>query len=127
MTLLSSDRHFTWRNLITCYLITLGQLAFGYPASIISTTLGSPAFLEYMQLVDPETGVASQRENAIIGTTNGLFQAGAFVNTFITCYALEKLGRKNTIYYNAVVGLLGGAMLTGAQNIGTFLAGKSNC
>ena len=77
----------------------------------------------YMGLIN-EQGEATQSQETITGTTSGLFQAGAVVNTFITCYLLEKIGRKNTVYYNAVVGLLGGALLCGSRNIGMFLAGR---
>jgi hypothetical protein len=51
MALNTGERHFNWRNFIITYFISYGQLAFGYPASIISTTLGSPYFQEYMGLV----------------------------------------------------------------------------
>lgn len=119
----TTERHFNWSNFFVTYFISYGQLAFGYPSSIISTTLGSPDFLRYMNLINA-SGEATQSQETITGTTNGLYQAGAFVNTFITCYALEKIGRKNTVYYNAVVGLLGGALLAGSRNIGMFLAGR---
>lgn len=124
MGALGSQSHFNWRNFFITYLISYGQIAFGYPASIISTTLGNPNFQVYMGLVDPKTGEATDRQNSITGATNGVFQAGAFINTFITCWALEKLGRKKSLYYNALVGLLGGALLAGSKNIGMFLAGR---
>jgi MFS family permease len=75
-----------------------------------------------MSLIGPN-GQANNRQNTVTGTTNGLFQAGAFVNTFITCYVLDKLGRKNTVYYNSILGLLNGTLLCGARNVGMFLAG----
>lgn len=115
--LTNGQRHFNWRNFWTTYFITYGQLAFGYPASVISLVLGNPAFQEYMGLVGPD-GTATSEQNNIAGSTNGVFQAGAFVNVWITAYVLEKFGRKNSIYYNAVVGLLGGALTTGAPNVG---------
>lgn len=80
--------------------------------------------LTYHRGLINDNGDATQSQETIVGTTSGLYQAGAFVNTFITCYALEKIGRKNTVYYNAVLGLLGGGLLAGSRNIGMFLAGR---
>lgn len=39
---------FSWYNFWISALLSLGQLAFGYPASIIGSTLGEPPFLVYM-------------------------------------------------------------------------------
>lgn len=47
------ERHFNWRNFWVTYFLSYGQLAFGFPASIISTTLGSPLFQEYFGLDGP--------------------------------------------------------------------------
>lgn len=46
------------RNFFVTYFISYGQLAFGYPSSIISTTLGSPDFLRYM-FVPPTISIHS--------------------------------------------------------------------
>jgi len=62
-----------WRNFWVCFSISLGQLAFGYPASIIGTTLGQPAFLLYMGLITPE-GELGNNANNLIGATSGVFQ-----------------------------------------------------
>jgi len=62
-----------WRNFWVCFSISLGQLAFGYPSSIIGTTLGQPAFLLYMGLVTPE-GTLGKNANNLIGATSGVFQ-----------------------------------------------------
>lgn len=51
MALNTGERRFNWCVFLITYFISWGQNAFGYPASIISTTLGSPQFQEYMGLV----------------------------------------------------------------------------
>jgi hypothetical protein len=61
-----------WRNFWVCFSISLGQIAFGYPSSIIGTTLGQPSFLEYMGLVTAK-GLA-KNANGLIGATSGVFQ-----------------------------------------------------
>lgn len=68
-----SKRSFMTLNFWICFAISLGQIAFGYPASIIATTLGQPAFLLYMKLVK-EDGSMGENANALIGATSGVFQ-----------------------------------------------------
>ena len=77
----------------------------------------------YMGLENAQ-GQATQSQETIEGTTSDVFQAGASVNPFITCYVLERFGRKNSVFYNAFLGLLGGALLCGSRNISMFLAGR---
>lgn len=72
-----SKRSFMTLNFWICFAISLGQIAFGYPASIIATTLGQPAFLLYMGLVK-EDGSMEGDANALIGATSGVFQVRLF-------------------------------------------------
>jgi hypothetical protein len=51
----------------------MGQLAFGYPASIIGVTLGQPAFLLYMGILTPEGKPASNATD-LEGAMSGVFQ-----------------------------------------------------
>lgn len=44
----------------------MGQVAFGYPSSIIGVTLAQPAFLLYMKLITPE-GLLTANANGLIG------------------------------------------------------------
>jgi len=69
-----SKRHFNGYNFFICWLVSLGQIAFGYPASIIGTTLAQPSFLVYMKLVDPATGELAKNADQLIGATSGVFQ-----------------------------------------------------
>lgn len=66
-------RYWTWRTLLICTLISTGQIGFGYPASIISTTLGQPSFLKYMNLVTPE-GELKPGADGLTGAMSGVFQ-----------------------------------------------------
>ena len=95
-----------------------------YPASVISVTLGQPSFLAYMGLLDPTTGTVTGNLLNVAGATSGVFQAGAAVGVIVTAIVLDRLGRKNSVYVNAVIGLIGGALIVGAQNISMFLAGR---
>jgi hypothetical protein len=113
----------------------MGQVAFGYPSSIIGTTLGQPAFLEYMGLVTA-TGL-SKNANGLIGATSGVFQvchmpykcsrlmilqAGAFFETLLRSFVMDNWGRRGGVVYCASLSILGGVLLCASQNIGMFIA-----
>jgi hypothetical protein len=74
----SKKSQFNGYNFLICWLVSLGQIAFGYPASIIGTTLGEPPFLIYMGLVNPLTGKETKNAAALIGAMNGVFQVYYF-------------------------------------------------
>lgn len=76
------SRQFTWYNFRICLLVSLGQLAFGYPASIIGTTLGQPSFLLYMRLVDPETFLPTNNASQLEGAMSAVFFVRPLFNPF---------------------------------------------
>jgi hypothetical protein len=63
----------TWKQFFICFIICLGQVAFGYPASVIGVTLAKVPFLTYMNVVDDE-GQFTSHGNALIGAMSGVFQ-----------------------------------------------------
>lgn len=69
----SKRSQFNAYNFLVCFLVSLGQIAFGHPASIIGTTLGEPPFHVYMGLVDAQ-GMPTANSESLIGTMNGIFQ-----------------------------------------------------
>lgn len=129
-----------WRNFWVCFSISLGQIAFGYPSSIIGTTLGQPTFLEYMGLVTPK-GLA-KNANGLTGATSGVFQvsqtpqwvhrsssliscqAGAFFGILLGSFVMDKWGRKGGVIYCASLSIFGGALECASQNIGMFIASR---
>lgn len=62
----------TRNGFITCFLISLSTIGFGYPSVIVASTLAKPAFLKYMGLGD-ENGIFDGKEG-MAGTITGLFQ-----------------------------------------------------
>lgn len=119
-----AKRHFNGYNFFICWLVSCGQIAFGYPASIIGTTLAQPPFLIYMNLIDPATGELTPNADQLIGAASGIFQAGAFVNVFVAGWVSDKWGRKAGFIWCSILSLLGGAMLCGSRNIAMFLVGR---
>ena len=117
-------RHFNVWNFFICYLVSLGQIAFGYPASIIGTTLGEPSFLIYMKLLNPVTGELSSNSDQLIGAMSGVFQAGAAINVFAANWVADRWGRKAGFMYCSVLSLLGGALLCGSTNVAMFIVAR---
>lgn len=76
------SRQFTWYNFRICLLVSLGQLGFGYPASIIGTTMGQPSFLLYMRLVDPETFLPTHNASQLQGAMSAVFFVCPLFNPF---------------------------------------------
>jgi hypothetical protein len=72
-TAFAGSKQFTYYNFWICLLVSLGQLGFGYPASIISTTLGQPSFLSYMGLVDPKTFLPTANASRLEGSMSAVF------------------------------------------------------
>jgi hypothetical protein len=67
-----TPQQWSWYNFLVAFLVSLGQVAFAYPASVISVTLASPAFLIYMGLLDPAAGTLHSNANGIIGAMSGV-------------------------------------------------------
>ncbi|CAG9967348.1 unnamed protein product [Clonostachys byssicola] len=114
---------FNFRNFLLCWAVSLGQLGFGYPSSIIGPVLGEPSFLQAMSLVD-SSGIPSAKQNQIIGAINGVFQAGGCIGILMTSWILDKYGRKISSIYCALLGLIGGSILCGSVNVTMFIIGR---
>ena len=118
------DKQWNWHNFAICLAVGfIGQLAFGYPSSIIGVTLAQPAFLEYMgllTLVDGKPALGAHADS-LIGATSGVFQAGAFFGVMIGSWVMDKYGRKAGVVYCATLSIVGGVCLCGAQNIAMFI------
>lgn len=121
-------RHWNHWNFFICWLVSLGQVAFGYPASIIGTTLGEPSFLIYMGLLDvtKTPPQLSSNANELIGATSGVFQAGAAINVILAGYVADRWGRKAGVLYCALLSVFGGALLVGSVNINMFVSSTNN-
>ncbi len=112
-------RTYTLYNLRIILVLTLGSLTFGYGFSVISNTIGQPGFISYFNL-----GNNSDYDNAITGTINGLYCAGALFGALHVGWMCEARGRKETMYLACVVNVVGGALETGSVNMAMFLVSR---
>jgi len=121
---MEGNRQFNWYNFWVCFLVSLGQIAFGYPSSVIASTLGLPVFHVYMGLVDPATGTPTHNSENIIGAMNGVFQAGAFFGVMIGSWVMDKYGRKMGMAYCSFFSIFGGALICGSRNAAMFIVAR---
>ena len=112
-------RTYTLYNLRIILVLTLGSLTFGYGFSVISNTIGQPGFISYFNLAN-----RSSYTNAITGTINGLYCAGALFGALHVGWMCEARGRKETMYLASAVNVVGGALETGSVNMAMFLVSR---
>ncbi|KIW83322.1 hypothetical protein Z517_02567 [Fonsecaea pedrosoi CBS 271.37] len=112
-------RTYTFYNLRIILVLTLGSLTFGYGFSVISNTIGQPGFIQYFNLK-----ANSDYTNAITGTINGLYCAGALFGALHVGWMCEARGRKETMYLGSAVNVVGGALETGSVNMAMFLVSR---
>jgi MFS family permease len=112
-------RTYTWYNLRIILVLTLGSLTFGYGFSVISNTIGQPGFIQKFNLK-----ANSDYTNAITGTINGLYCAGALFGALHVGWMCEARGRKETMYLASAVNVVGGALETGSVDIAMFLVSR---
>ena len=112
-------RTYTIYNLRIILVLTLGSLTFGYGYSVISNTLGQPGFISYFNL-----GENAAHANAITGTINGLYCAGALFGALNVGWMAEAKGRKLTMYVLTIVNIIGGTLETASVNMAMFLVAR---
>ncbi|KAI6778317.1 sugar transporter [Emericellopsis cladophorae] len=91
---------------------------------IAFVALGGTTYGQYFNLpAAGEDGYASITTPAI-ATANGLFSAGGAVASLIVMWASDYFGRVRSIQIACVLGVLGGALQSTAQNLDMFQAGR---
>ncbi|KAG1718999.1 general substrate transporter [Suillus lakei] len=103
--------HYSWYNIRTILILTLGSLTYGYANSVLTYTLGQPGFLAYFNLAEN-----SAYSNAIIGTINGIFSAGGVCGAFAAGWMCDRYGRQMTMKTASVFSILAGILLAGSVN-----------
>lgn len=78
----------------------------------------------YMDLLDPTTGTMKKGADGIIGSFNGVFQAGAFFGIIIVSGVMDRWGRKAGVIFCSFWSILGGAILCSSQHYGMFIAAR---
>lgn len=119
----TSGKEWNWKNFWICFGLACGQLAFGYPASIIGVTLAQPSFLIYMKLLDvtAEPPRLVPDADSLIGAMSGVFQAGAFLGVIIGSFIMDRYGRKAGTIFCSICSIIGGIGLVASVNSTMFI------
>lgn len=112
----SEKRQFRWINIVHILIMGLGSIAYGYSASVISTTLVQPGWITSMGL--------AHRSDAtdLIGLTGSMYQVGGLIGTFTMSFFSDRYGRRIGIAVPTVVNIVCAALLAGSVNIEMFIA-----
>ncbi len=93
-----------------------GSLFAGYFLAVIVSTLGQPTWYSSLHLEADTTAPDYSHTTTIIGAANGVFFAGGILGLFLAGWLGDRLGRVSGFRVAATVGIVGGAIQTGAMN-----------
>jgi MFS family permease len=93
---------------------SFGSLFVGYTLAVIIATLGQPSWYSSLHLNPDPTSPDYSWTNTVISCANGLFFAGGFFGALFTGAISAKIGRIGVFQIGAVIGIVGGAIQTGA-------------
>lgn len=94
--------------------VSLGVFLFGYDQGVMSGIITGPYFRDYF----------NQPGSAEIGTMVAILEIGAFIASLSVGRIGDVLGRRKTIFYGAVVFVLGGACQTFATGMPMMMVGR---
>ncbi|KIW88139.1 uncharacterized protein Z519_11250 [Cladophialophora bantiana CBS 173.52] len=111
--------HFSWRNFLMCFLVSIGVIGFGYPSAMVAPMLAKTSFLEFTGLGD-EKGIHKSK-TSLVGALGGIFQAGAVFGVILSTQITDRYGRKAAMLYCIFWSIVGGVGITAAPNLATIL------
>ena len=94
--------------------VSLGVFLFGYDQGVMSGIITGPYFRDYFH----------QPSSAEIGTMVAILEVGAFVSSLSVGRIGDLLGRRRTIFYGAVIFVVGGACQTFATGMPMMMLGR---
>ncbi|KAH0830952.1 Sugar transporter family protein [Fonsecaea pedrosoi] len=108
------QRHYKTSTIFLVCGVSWGAAAYGYSASVISTTIAQPTFLKYMGLDGPNS-------TQLLGAANALFFVGGVFGSCMVAAFADKYGRKAVIGGGAAVVLVSTALLAASVHIAMFI------
>ncbi|KAK5311755.1 hypothetical protein LTR93_011615 [Exophiala xenobiotica] len=113
--LVEKHRHYKTSTIFMVCGVSWGSAAYGYSASVISTTIGQPTFLKYMGLDD------ATNSTQLLGASNALFFVGGVIGSFMVALFADRYGRKAVIAGGAAVTLVSTSLLAASVHIAMFI------
>lgn len=100
-------------------------MSYGYDFSIITFTIGQPAWYEkFGMTTNPSQHALYTYSNNIIGALLGLFSAGAIFGAVFVGWMCDVHGRKKSLILAAIINIVGGALQTGSVHIAMFAVAR---
>ncbi|KAI8068553.1 general substrate transporter [Gongronella butleri] len=101
-------------NFACASFAAIGSFLFGYDSGVIGGIIVEEQFIKYFDNPSAE----------IQGAIVALFQAGCFFGAISAMWFASTLGRKRSIQVGSALATVGGALQTGAINVGMFIGGR---
>lgn len=98
----------------TSVFVSLGVFLFGYDQGVMSGILTGPAFKDYFD--DPT--------RAELGTMVAILEIGALISSLMVGTVGDKIGRRRTILYGAMIFVVGGLLQSFAVSMGMMILGR---
>jgi MFS family permease len=86
----------------------------GFDTGLTTSIIAYPEFIEYFNF-NPTT----------LGALGSAYYAGQVVGCISNAFLPDHFGRLNTVRIACIIGVLGGAMQTGANSLALLLAGRA--
>ncbi|KAK5325287.1 hypothetical protein LTR70_002452, partial [Exophiala xenobiotica] len=102
-----------WYQFLVSVFASLGSFLFGYDLGVIAEVVAANTFTAKFNLSDVDTGLVVS-----------MFTTGAFFGAMFGGPSGDYLGRRMTIVVGGVIFILGGALQTGAENVGYLWSGR---
>ncbi|CAK5266888.1 unnamed protein product [Mycena citricolor] len=96
---------------------SLGSIIFGYDLGVIAGVTPASDFIAHM-------GPLWLTNSNIQGLVVSILVLGCLLGMVPVAWVADKFGRRHTIQLGALIYMLGGALQTGARNLGMMLAGR---
>ncbi|KAK9242578.1 general substrate transporter [Lipomyces tetrasporus] len=105
----------------------LGFLLFGYDQGVMGSLLTLPTFTSTFPAMDVGTNVpADQREHnsTIQGVAVSLYEVGCMLGAITTMVTGDIFGRRKTIFFGAIVMIIGTAIQCSSFSLAQFIVGR---
>lgn len=110
-------------NLLVVIAAALGSTCCAYGMSVISSTIGQPAFFADMGLARP--GAAGYgRTASLIGAFNGVNSAGSLLAALATAWTCDRFGRLRSMQVGCVASVVGAALCGASVDVAMFLVAR---
>ncbi|EGV66607.1 Ribulose bisphosphate carboxylase large chain [Yamadazyma tenuis] len=98
----------------TSIFVSLGVFLFGFEQGLMSSLLTNKYFQDYFHHPKP----------AEIGTMIAILEIGALISSFVAGKVGDKIGRRKTIRYGALIFVIGGTIQAGSVSIWNLSLGR---